>query len=165
MSEKVKALIWEEFRVGGAVAGACLFMGACVLGSAAIEGQGMWRADPGLFLSFIIAVPMMTALLLVLNPNNAGHLMGGFSRRVLQLPVEVSHAVAVALTARTLFIFLVMAFMVGVSQFMFREPPGWGTVFMITLFYVAAQVDDWGRGLLSVTVSLLLLAAGVIVVQ
>lgn len=158
MGTKVKALVWEECRVGGMIAALCLAIGLLILLEFRLmPGSSLWGQDPSFFLSMVLAVPLLTSLMLILHPDYSGHLVGGFSMRVLRLPVPASVAVAVALAARTTFIFFVALLMITASKGMFEDGPGLGTVLLITLFYVFAQVLDWLRAPLSGLSSLLLL--------
>ena len=121
MNPKVIALAWEECRVGGVIAAVSLLVGLFTLVSFRLSyGWKSWGSyDPDFVNSILLGVPMLTALLLILNPNYSGHLAGGFSTRVLRLPVRVSIAVAAALILRTLFVFVVTPVMPNVAHVFF----------------------------------------------
>ena len=160
MNPKVKALAWEECRVGGAIAAACLLVGFFTLLS--LRFSYGWSNSPNHDRDFLdailLGVPILTALLLILNPNYSGHLAGGFSTRVLRLPVNASTAVAAALIARTLFVFTVSLALATAAQALFGDVPQLRIATMIVLFYLFAQALDWLRGPLSGLSSLLCIA-------
>ena len=145
MNAKVKALAWEECRVGGVIAAVCLLAGFFTLLSLRFSyGWSDWASYDRDFLdAILLGVPMLTALLLILNPNYSGHLAGGFSARVLRLPVNVSVAVAAALIARTSFVFIVSLALATVAQALFFDVPQLRIATTIVLFYLFAQALDW----------------------
>ncbi len=149
----------EEFRVGGVIAGWCFLFGA--LGLVEIRllfGAEGWSRGAELVVFTPLGVPLITAILLMLNPNYSGHLVGGFSSRILRLPVDTWVMVAVTLILRTVFVFLSAALLAGLCHGLFDDGPTWGTVLLITCFYLALQVLDWVRAPVSGLTSLLLLA-------
>ncbi len=158
MNAKVKALAWEECRVAGAIAAVCLLAGLFTLISFRISyGWLNWgNYDPDFLNLILLSVPMLTALLLILNPNYSGHLAGGFPARVLRLPVNASAAVASALIARTLFVFVVSLVMTTAAQAIFGFVPELRIAALIVFFYVFAQAMDWLRGPISGLSSILL---------
>jgi hypothetical protein len=163
MSTRIKALVWEECRVGGAIAGGCLLVALLLL----LEfryfgGYDAWWHDSALMLVILPGVPLLLAFLLILHPDFSGHLVGGFSLRILRLPVPTWQAVTVALSARTLFVFSATAALVGVSRLLFEGSPGTWVPFAITALYLCAQALDWLRTPVSGLTSVLLLAGAVL---
>ncbi len=142
----IKALAWEECRVAGVIAGWCVIVGLLCLAFLWTEmGGAAWNNYREFTLLFVVGAPMLTALLLILSTDYSGHLVGGFSERILHLPVPVSAAVGVAFAARTVFVFVTALLFVGACEVIFGENPGFGSVLAITLVYVAAQTLDWLR--------------------
>ncbi len=158
MSSKLKALAWEECRTGGLIASAATAIGIVLLFQCRWAiGSDAWTRDATFAGFIVLGIPVMTGMLLVLNPDYAGHLVGGFSRRVLRLPVTTAAAVAVALASRAAFVFVTSLILVSLSMRVFDAGPGLEAVYAITLFYLLAQVLDWLRGPLSGLSSLLAL--------
>ena len=92
MAEKVRALLWEECRVGGAIAGVTFLAGllSLVAFRYSMGGWGdYWRPhqDPEFFLFAVAGPPTLVAFLLIFNPDYSGVLVGGYSRRILRLPL------------------------------------------------------------------------------
>lgn len=142
----IKALAWEECRVAGVIAGWCVIVGLLCLAFLWTEmGSAAWSNYREFTLLFVVGAPMLTALLLILSTDYSGHLVGGFSERILHLPAPVSAAVGVAFAARTAFVFMTALVFTGACQAIFGESPGFGSVLAITLVYVAAQTLDWLR--------------------
>ncbi|MCH8204934.1 MAG: hypothetical protein IID09_07195, partial [Candidatus Hydrogenedentes bacterium] len=167
MNPKVKALAWEECRVGGAIAAVCLLVGFITLLS--LRFSYGWTTSSANhnrdFLdAILLGVPMLTALLLILNPNYSGHLAGGFSTRVLRLPVNASIAVATALVARTIFVFVVALVLSAAAQALSGDVPVLRIATSIVFFYLFAQALDWLRGPISGLSSILLVlcVAGIV---
>jgi hypothetical protein len=161
MNPKVRALVWEECRTGGLIAATATAVGAVLLLQCRWAfGSEAWTRDSTFAGFVVLGIPVMAALLLILNPDYSGHLVGGFSRRVLRLPVPTPAAVAVALASRAVFVFATTLIPVTLSMAFFDGSPGIEMVFAITLFYLLAQALDWLRGPLSGLSSLL--ALGVI---
>ncbi len=155
----IKALAWEECRVGGVIAGWCLIVGLLGLAfSRASLSASAWSHDPELILLFAVGMPMLTALLLILSTDYSGHLVGGFSQRILHLPVRASAAVVVALLARTVFVFVSAFVFTTACYALFGDGPGIGAIPGITLVYLLAQTIDWLRKPLSGLSSLLIVA-------
>ncbi|MDX9973848.1 MAG: hypothetical protein RBU21_12770 [FCB group bacterium] len=147
MKTKVLALLWEETRVGGAIALTALFGGLVtllMLAANLTSRGGSPGSDPFPLLA-TLAFPLMTVLLLTLNTANSGHLIGGFSRRILRLPVETWSTVLVILLTRLLTVLLVSGIMVGAAWGLFGEGPGADTILLLGLAYLFIQVLDWLR--------------------
>jgi len=164
MNTKTRALLWEELRVGGAIAGTCSLVG--LLGQfattfTAVGGRGEygWHHVDSAALTFTLGVPLMTALLLVLNTANSGHLESGFSRRILRLPVDTWSTVLVVLLTRLIEVLAVSAFMTAVCWALFRHGPGTRAVFLVAAIYLFVQVLDWARAVAAPLVPIAVLAA------
>lgn len=149
MGKKVRALVWEECRVGGAIAAWCVFLSVVYL----VGLKWPWVASPRwtewnelMAAPFSLGMPVLIALLLILNPNQSGHLVGGYSKRVLWLPVPTSVAVAVTLALRTAFVLLSAVVLMVVSGAVFEGAPTTTLVLFFVLLYLAAQLLDWLRG-------------------
>jgi hypothetical protein len=154
----IKALAWEECRVGGAIAGWCVIVGVlCLVWCWFQLGGAAWHHNREIVLLFVAGAPMLTALLLILSTDYSGHLVGGFSERILHLPVPVSAAVGVALAARTVFVFIAALIFTAVCNGLFHDGPGFGVVPGIAAFYLVAQILDWLRKPVAGLSSLLLL--------
>ncbi len=155
---QVRALLWEEGRVGGAIACACLAVGVLLLlQSYRVYGAAAWVRD-GVLVGFAaLGIPIFTSFLLILNSDYSGHLVGGFPKRILRLPVQTHLAVAVALAARTTLVLVVSATLVGLSSVLFEDAPGLAVAVLITLLYLVAQLADWLRGPISGLTSLIVL--------
>jgi len=163
---QVRALLWEELRVGGAIAGLCLVVGLLMIGqSYATYGSAAWTRDEFLAGLGVLGIPLTVGLLLILNPNSSGHLVGGFSKRILRLPVQTPVAVAVSLFARMAMVYAVASITIGVSSLIFNEAPGYGTVCFVTLVYIAAQLIDWLRGPVRGLTSLVAVVLAILVLQ
>ena len=117
MNPKIRALMWEELRAGGAIAAVSLASGMLCVAVARVHVQitvmnaktavdalrllaGLLSDFAEILQVFTLGVPAMCALLLIFSVGNSGHLSGGFSRRVLHLPVTTHSAVAVSLFLR-----------------------------------------------------------------
>ncbi|MCL4693744.1 MAG: hypothetical protein KJ060_14685 [Candidatus Hydrogenedentes bacterium] len=155
----IKALAWEECRVAGVIAGWCVIVGLLCLAFLWTQmGGAAWNNYREFTLLFVVGAPMLTALLLILSTDYSGHLVGGFSERILHLPAPVSAAVGVAFAARTAFVFVTALLFMGACEVIFGESPGFGSVLAVTLVYVAAQTVDWLRKPLSGLTTLLCLS-------
>lgn len=124
MNPKIRALMWEELRAGGAIAAVSLASGMLCVAVARVHVQitvmnaktaadalrlfgGLMSDFREILQVFTLGVPAMCALLLIFSVGNSGHLSGGFSRRVLHLPVTTHSAVAVSLFLRLAGVMLV----------------------------------------------------------
>ena len=150
MNTKVRALLWEELRVGGVIAGFCALVGLLVqlvIQYSTYEGfhNVAWHGVEDYVLTVTLAAPLFTGLLLVLNTANSGNLAGGFSGRVLRLPVETWSAVLVALLTRLIEVLLVGAFLLATCWGIFLHGPGIRAVFILALAFLLIQVLDWTR--------------------
>ena len=145
LGPKLKALVWEECRVGGVIAGWCLIAGLLLLVQCKLQlGSDAWSSD-GFGLTVALGVPGMIGILLILNTNYSGHLSGGFSDRILHLPIATHWAVAIAMTMRLLFVLVCSLVMLSASQALFPDGPRLGAVPFLVLLYLTAQTLDWLR--------------------
>jgi len=162
----VSALVWEECRVGGAVAALCMAGAWLMLFSLSLAmgriGEAMWIRGDGFLIFTFTTMPLLLALLLVLNPANSGHLMGGFSQRVLWLPVPVYLAVAVALGMRTLFLTAAVTATIAFTHLVLAGGPPFTLVALFVMLFVAIQTLDWLRAAVSGLSSLLVAASAVL---
>lgn len=152
MNSKVRALIWEECRTGGVIAAWCLACGSVLVILFFISLWTYWSMglyetyESALFVT--VCVPLVACLLVTLNPANTGHLRGGFSERILRLPVGTSAAVLAVLLSRLIMVLAVATGMTAVCRHVF----GWGPdprmilVFLVAELYLIIQTLDWLRG-------------------
>ena len=164
MNTKIRALLWEELRVGGAIAGTCSLVGlvgqlAMAFGAIGRPGEYGWHHVASAALTFTLGVPLMTALLLILNTANSGHLESGFSRRILRLPVDTWSTVLVVLLTRLIEVLAVSAFMTALCWALFLHGPGTRAVFLVAGIYLFVQVLDWARAVAALLVPVAFLAA------
>ncbi|MBW7862917.1 MAG: hypothetical protein GX580_01085 [Candidatus Hydrogenedens sp.] len=166
MNSKLRALLWEECRVGGSITGMMFFTGIMVLFGLRPDAHwnaADWRREADFVVFVTLAVPLFTALLLTLNPGNSGHLKGGFSRRILRLPVETPVAVTVTLLTRLALVLAQGVLMLGLCGLVFGESLGLRPVFALGAAYLLVQVLDWMRAVAPVMVACIV-ALGVAVV-
>lgn len=178
MNPKTQALVWEEFRVGGAIAGVCLAGGMFCLAFARFEAHrqrfrlysldSLYEQVMGVA---VLGAPALCALLLVLSLGNSGHLAGGFSRRVMRLPVSTRQAVAVALFSRLAAVALLTVALVlcaaalGMHPLAPRDAEATATrglaraVAVLGMFYLVVQVLDWLRRIRPLVAGMLLALA------
>ncbi len=179
MNTKVRALLWEEFRVGGAIVAVCFACGLLGLFSCwihlhlALRGakngaewawilNGYLHDYQFILRLFTAGIPFFTALMLILGLGNSGHLMGGFSRRILRLPVPTRTVVTVSLLTRLSGVLLQAALLFTVSHMLDLESPPWRIVFLLGMFYLVIQLVDWFRAIspqIVLALLLLLMAA------
>lgn len=148
MSTRVRALLWEECRTGGVIALWCLFWAVGVVLFIFVHvAFGEMRIEDGVELAALVTVctPLITSLLLTLTAANTGHLRGGFSERILRLPVPTATAVLVALLSRLLLVLVVGSAVAALSFDLFYEGPGLRTIFLIATIYLVIQTLDWLR--------------------
>ncbi len=157
MNGKTKALLREEFQVAVPIAGGCILNGA--LGMLSIrfltsgtDASGIWQDNDTLILAVALAASLLLISLLVLNVGNSGHLRGGFSRRILHLPVETYKAVACVLFARICTLWCTTASLSIVCHLLFGHGPGLHSVGILTSFYLLVQMADWARSVAPVPV-------------
>ncbi len=164
--EQARALAWEEARVGGAIAGACAGVAAALLiYSRILLGATAWERGDYLTVFAGLWVPLILAVLLVLNPDFSGHLAGGFSKRILRFPVATPLAVAVTLVSRTLILLIASSAINLAARALFHSSPGFGLVLFVLSLYFAAQFIDWLRGPVSGLTSLVALGLTALAVR
>lgn len=157
MNAKHRALLWEELRVGGPIAAVCLATGLLMLGSLILQ-FGEWHRVDALVMNVTVGVPVLLALLLILNTANTGHLTGGFSRRILNLPVETASTVAIVLLTRLILVITVSAVMLAACHAIFGHGPTPAMILACAALYLLVQIIDWSR---AVTFIFIPLAASV----
>ncbi len=166
MGSKIRALAWEECRVGGVIAVACTTMGlVLMLMYRWITGSSVWTSSEEILTLGVLGTPFMTALLLVLNPDYTGELVGGFSKRVMRLPVPTWAAVLVALTLRAGLVLATTAVMIEACGILLQEGPGFEWVFLAVAAYLLIQTLDWLRAPISGLSSALLLLTAFVALQ
>lgn len=156
MNSKLRALLWEECRVGGSIAGMMFLTGLSVLAAMRPDARwnaADWRREADFVVFVTLAVPLFTALLLTLNTGNSGHLKGGFSRRILCLPVETPVAVTVSLLTRLGLVLAQGAAMLALCGLVFGESLGLRPVFALGAAFLLVQVLDWMRAVAPVMVA------------
>ena len=158
MNSKTKALLSEELMVAGPIAGVCLLIGLAGLLNlrylaGALSGAGAWAANKNYILTVSVAAPLLSMVLLVLNVGNSGQVRGGFSRRILRLPVETWRAVLAALCVRVFMVLCVAGFVVLFCRVFYGNGPGARMVLLFAALYLFVQVADWTRGIAAVPVA------------
>ncbi|MDX9973847.1 MAG: hypothetical protein RBU21_12765 [FCB group bacterium] len=143
MNTKNRALLWEETRVGGTIALTTLAGG--LVGMLPFLGNYRKVTDETLILFPTLGFSLLAALLLTLNTANSGHLMGGFSRRILRLPVDIWSTVLIILLSRLAAVLVVSGLLAAVSWGLFGSGPGADTVLLLGMAYLLFQVLDWLR--------------------
>ena len=167
MNSRVRALVWEEVRVGGLLVAECLVVGVLLLLRLRMSHSPYfpWRDIVWISGYISMAIPLLCALLLVLNIRNSGHLGGGFSRRILRMPVGTTAAVTTSMAIRLMEVMgLCMALLMAI-RLLVGESPGWRTVFIVGMVYMLAQVVDWVRALATGLVFLLVVVLTALVLQ
>lgn len=141
MNTKTRALLWEEIRVGGSLAGMTTLMGIFLMLAAIASDTRLhiysWSIE------IVTAVPLVSALLLTLNTANSGHLVLGFSRRILKLPVDTNRAVLAILGTRFIEVLVAGGVMTLVCHGLFGRGPGARTVLLLSEVYLCVQLLDW----------------------
>lgn len=145
MNARYRALFWEECRVGGAIAATCAAVGMLGLSGQRLSVGIDPIRDASFLAGLTVLYPFAGALLLLLQTVNSGHLDGGFSRRVLLLPVETWAAVGIALVTRLLLVLVLTAAMLGTCQGLFGKSPAFALALLPALVYLYLQTLDWLR--------------------
>ena len=136
MVNKVKALIWEECRVGGVIALFSWFIGTLVLVYYwMFDNALLFAQDPTIYMLYVTGLPLLITIMLMLNPDHKGSRQGGFSMRILELPIPTYIPVAISLFARMIFIFLATAMTVTIAQIVFDN----ALTFIATLVDIRAK--------------------------
>lgn len=159
LSTTVAALTWEECRVGGVIAAWTTMITAFILVYLRWWfGDRVLTDSPEFVAPIIVGTPFLIAIFLILNPDNSGDLVGGFSGRILRLPISTRVCVAVALIARTVFVGVSSALILGLAQALFEDSFRLNMVGFIAFCYLLTQLVDWLRaptsGLSSVLIAL-----------
>ncbi|GMV99617.1 MAG: hypothetical protein AMXMBFR84_07560 [Candidatus Hydrogenedentota bacterium] len=158
---QVKALVWEEIRTGGAIAAACLAVGlVCLIECKLVLDGEIWLRDTAVILMIIAGVPVVTALLLILRTDYSGHMVGGYSERVMRLPVPLLVLSGVPLVVRTLNVLVCSAALLFTCHALLNNGPGLSLTALVVALYLCIQTLDWLRAPLSGLSSLLLAALG-----
>jgi len=145
MDNKTKALLREELSVGGAIAGTVLATGLMyILVQVVMARAGyLYSNVVDAVLGIGVIVPLATALLLVLNVANTGHLSGGFSRRILRLPVSTRTAVTVVLFTRLLLVAVTALVLAGLGWVFYERGTGLQSILIILGIFLCVQLIDW----------------------
>ena len=167
MSSKIRALVWEELRVGGSIVAMCLAVGLVGLLRLRFGSSQLMHWEDALNVSHGIAVglPLMCALLLVLSLHNSGHLGGGFSRRILRMPVGTAAAVTVPMAVRLFEVMALGTVLILAFGQLFGQHAGWRMVFVLGMFYLLVQAVDWVRALATWLVFALMVALTALALQ
>ena len=148
MNPKIRALLWEELRVGGVIAGAFLALGLIPLISIYLHsGRGgmAWQDTCTLGVGLSLFIPLFAGTLLTLTTSNTGDLKGGFSPRILLLPVDTWQTVAVSLVTRTLLVAALAAALFGLCRVFFDHGPGVRGAILVAEIYLLIQTLEWAR--------------------
>lgn len=157
LSTTVAALTWEECRVGGVIAAWTTLIAALVLVYLRLMfGEGALADSPEFVGPIIVGVPFLIAIFLILNPDNSGDLVGGFSGRILRLPISTRLCVAVALIARTVFVGASSASFLVIAQVLFEDSFRLNMVGFIVFCYLLTQLVDWLRAPITGSTSVLI---------
>jgi hypothetical protein len=151
MITKVKALIWEECRVGGVIALTCIALDALIMYSYRyqLNADTAGGIEPLGYLVMALGVPILMGVLMTMNPNHKGYLSGGYPERILQLPIPTYLPVAVSLATRLLFVVVATMSIVFISKVFFSDGFAYELVIVATLIFLLVQLIDWLRGPLS----------------
>jgi hypothetical protein len=148
---KVKALVWEECRVGGVIALGCVALDVLLMVAYRLQLQVTYVGgieSVGYF-AMSLGVPILMAVSMTMNPNHKGYLSGGYPQRILQLPIPTYLPVAVSLAARLLFMVGATTLIVLISKTIFTDGFAYALVLVAMLVFLAVQLIDWLRGPLS----------------
>lgn len=144
MNSKIRALLWEEFRTGGVVTVACAVAATLSMVYVWFEtADTSWSYQEPAAMGLSLGAPLLLSLLLLFRRNNEGGLSGGYSRRLLLLPVETRYLVACSLFSRTLFVSVLSLFMIGLCHALYGHGPSWVLAFLLPALYVFIQGLDW----------------------
>jgi hypothetical protein len=148
MNPKIRALIWEELRTGGVIAGWCTLVGGlCLLVARFLDDSGGdWTYVSPVALSLNILPLLLIGLLLLYRTGNSGSLTGGFSGRILLLPVETWKLAALALFLRAALLGAATLLSLLLCRAVFwGHGPAWVLVLVTPACYLWLQALDWLR--------------------
>ena len=144
MDIKTRTLLWEELRTGGAIAGWCTLVSTLLMIGIRLANDS-WQFVYGPVMCIALGSIVALIFLLLYRTGNSGHLTGGFSGRVLLLPVETRLAVATALLSRSFLILAAGTIVFSFNRLLFGFGPGWPVVPLIATLYLTLQCLDWSR--------------------
>ncbi len=162
MNPKTRALLWEEVRVSGAIAGVCTAV--ALLGQLTLrlgDRYNTWHFVSEMMLAITIGTPLLMGVMFTLSTGNSGHLKSGFSRRILRLPVDAWSAVLTVLATRLIEMLLASAILVGTCWLLYGHGPGPRAIFLLGAAYLAIQMLDWLRAVASAATWIVVLFVGV----
>ena len=142
---KTRALIWEEIRVGGVVVATLTLLGILGILTGYFGNRWYFEREPLMRYTYVVGPCLAAAILLILNPNYSGHLGGGFSERIMRLPISTRTAVTVSFLCRTIFIAVSSTILIGLYNAIAEPPVAWSMIAVVTTAYTVFQFIDWGR--------------------
>lgn len=145
MDPKCRALLWEELRVGGAIASVCTAAGVLLLAvTPLVRGISYkWVSERYPIAALVLGIPLLVSFLLILRVGNSGHLTTGFSPRILLLPVETSTMVCIAVLSRFLLVLFATLAMAAPYHVLYHKELAMELVLVPALFYLCLQTLDW----------------------
>lgn len=148
MNPKIRALVWEELRTGGVIAGWCTMVGGlCLLAARLSDDWGIdWNYASPVALSLSVLPLLLLALLLLYRTGNSGILTGGFSGRILLLPVETWKLAGIALFLRAALLGVATLLTIALCRALYGgNGPAWVLVLLLPAFFMLLQALDWLR--------------------
>lgn len=148
MNPKIRALIWEELRTGGVIAGWCTLVGGlCLLVARLVDDSGGdWTYISPVALSLNMLPLLLIGLLLLYRTGNSGALTGGFSGRILLLPVETWKLAGLSLFLRTALLSAATLLSILLCRAIFwGHGPAWVLVLVTPACFLWLQALDWLR--------------------
>jgi len=167
MMTKIKALIWEECRVGGTVALFCSLTVAFVMFACKVQMNYFFNralSDELLVLMTVFGAPVFIAFLMTMNPNQKGDLEGGFPDRIMQLPIPTIAPVTIAFIMRSMFVVGAAFFIIVASNAIHEYEFRLSVAFSVLFLFFTMQVLDWLRVPFPVLNKVILLSMGVLFV-
>lgn len=144
MNTKIRALLWEECRTGGVIAAWTALVG--ILAMLAIRlFEENWQFVSAPVMSIALGTALVATLLLLYRTGNSGHLTGGFSGRILLLPVETARAVACIMAMRALQVAAASGLTFAACHGIFGFGPPWILLLLLPALYLIVQCLDWLR--------------------
>ena len=148
MNPKIRALIWEELRTGGVIAGWCTLVGGlCLLVARLVDDSGGdWTYISPVALSLNMLPLLLIGLLLLYRTGNSGALTGGFSGRILLLPVETWKLAGLSLFLRAALLGAATLLSLLLCRAVFwGHGPAWVLILVTPACYLWLQALDWLR--------------------